>query len=145
MSADVRISPIRPEFVDAIWPEVVRMLEPAVTRSNGRFTLPDVRDEILRGELVLWLVVQDSVPKAFYTTRISDYPSRRALVIDWLGGADMDLWLDVAIGEMQSHARTNRCEHLEFCGRAGWKKVLVNRGWKPEYVAFRMELNDEQG
>jgi hypothetical protein len=119
------------------------MLEPAVRRSNGRFTMDNVRNEVQTGELVLWLVFRDRAPTAFYTTRISEYPNRRAMVVDWLGGRDMDDWLDAAIDEMKAHAVVNHCKHLEFCGRVGWKKVLALRGWKSEYVAYRMELTDE--
>lgn len=142
MTEDVRISPIRPEFIGVVWPEAVRMLTPAVSRSNGRFTLDNVQGEILRGELVLWVVLSDKTPMAFYTTRISDYPNRRAMVIDWLGGSDMESWLDAAVETMEDHARANRCAHLEFCGRFGWKRVLARRGWNAEYVAYRKELSD---
>jgi len=141
MTEGVRISPIRPEFIDVVWPAVVQMLGPAVERSNGRFTIDDVREEILKGGLVLWVVLSSKTPIAFYTTRIGDYPSRRAMVIDWLGGSDMDAWLDMAVETMEDHARTNRCDHLEFCGRLGWKKVLARRGWNSEYVAYRKELS----
>jgi hypothetical protein len=145
MSKDIRISPIRPEFVDVIWPEVVRMLEPSIETSKGKFAIDDIRGEIARGELVLWIIVQDKTPVAFYTTRLIEYPGRRAMAMDWLGGSGVLSWRDAALDEMEEHARTNGCEHLECYGRPAWGRILERRGWKPEYVAYRMELNDGQG
>jgi hypothetical protein len=142
MTADVRISPIRPEFVGVLWPEVVRMLEPSVETSKGKFTVDDIRAEIAEGALVLWVVVSDKVPVAFYTTRLLEYPGRRAMAMDWLGGSGLLSWRDAALDEMEKHARANGCQHLEGYGRLAWGRVLKRRGWKPEYVAYRMELSN---
>ena len=145
MTDNIRISPIRPEFVDVIWPEVVRMLEPAVETSKGKFAIDDIREEILRGELVLWIIVQDKTPVAFYTTRLIESPGRRAMAMDWLGGSGVLSWRNAALDMMEEHARTNGCQHLEGYGRLAWGRILERRGWKPEYVAYRMELSDGQG
>ena len=142
MTADVRISPIRPEFVGVLWPEVVRMLEPSVETSKGKFTVDDIRAEIADGALVLWVVMSDKVPVAFYTTRLLEYPGRRAMAMDWLGGSGLLSWRDAALDEMEKHARANGCQHLEGYGRLAWGRVLKRRGWKPEYVAYRMELSN---
>jgi len=145
MTTDVRISPIRPEFVDVLWPEVVRMLEPAVETSKGKFSIDDIRGEIGRGDLVLWVILSDKTPAAFYTTRLIEYPNRRAMAVDWLGGSKILSWRDAALDEMEKHARANNCQHLEGYGRLAWGRMLKRRGWEPEYVAYRMELTDGQG
>jgi len=142
MTGDVRISPIRSEFVDVLWPEVVRMLEPSVETSKGKFSIDDIRAEIARGELVLWTISSDKVPVAFYTTRLVQYPGRRAMTMDWLGGSGVLSWRDAALDEMEEHARANGCQHLECYGRPAWGRILKQRGWQPEYVAYRMELNN---
>lgn len=142
MSAAVRISPIRPEFIDVLWPEVVRMMKPSVETSQGKFTIEDVRADILQGTLVLWVILRGTSPVAFYTTRIIEYPNRRAMAMDWLGGSGVSSWKDAALDEMEQHARTNNCRHLECYGRMAWGRILQRRGWKPEYVAYRMELSD---
>jgi hypothetical protein len=142
MTADVRISPIRPEFVDVLWPEVVRMLEPSVETSKGKFSVEDIRAEIERGELVLWVILSDKTPVAFYTTRLIEYPGRRAMAMDWLGGSGVLSWRNAALDEMEKHARANGCQHLEGYGRLAWGRILKQRGWQPEYVAYRMELTD---
>jgi hypothetical protein len=64
------------------------------------------------------------------------------MAVDWVGGAEMRHWMHLALNEMEEHARNNKCEHLEGYGRMAWGRVLKRRGWKPEYVAYRMELSD---
>ena len=142
MTEDVRISPIRPELVDTIWPAAVDMLKPAVATANGKVKIEDVREQILTGVLVLWMIWRENKPVAFYTTRIVEYPQRRAMAVDWVGGAEMRHWMNLALNEMEDHARNNGCEHLEGYGRPAWGRALKRRGWKPEYVAYRMELSD---
>ena len=143
MPADVRISPIRPEFVDVLWPEVVRMLEPSTDTTNGKFNITDIRTGIMNDDLVLWVILEDKAPVAFYTTRIIEYPNRRAMAMDWIGGSGVLSWRDAALDAMEQHARSNGCQHLECYGRPAWGRILKRRGWKSEYVAYRMELSDE--
>jgi hypothetical protein len=121
------------------------MLEPSVETSKGKFSVEDIRAEIERGELVLWVILSDKTPVAFYTTRLIEYPGRRAMAMDWLGGSGVLSWRDAALDEMEKHARANGCQHLECYGRLAWGRILKQRGWQPEYVAYRMELTDGQG
>ena len=145
MTEGIKISPIRPELVDAIWPAVTDLLGPSVDTAKGKFEIADVRDDILSESLVLWMVWQDKKPVAFYTTRIVEYPQRRAMAMDWVGGKNIRSWMHQALDEMEAHARRNGCQHLEGFGRLGWGRLLKRRGWEPEYVAYRMELNNGQG
>lgn len=125
-----------------LWPEVVRLVGPSVETSQGKFTIDDVHTGIMGDDLVLWVILQDKTPVAFYTTRIIEYPNRRAMAMDWLGGSGVLSWRDAALDAMEQHARSNGCQHLECYGRPAWGRILRQRGWKPEYVAYRMELSD---
>jgi hypothetical protein len=143
MTKDVRISPVRPELVDIVWPAASKMLELATDTSGGKFSIEGVHKAVINGELVLWMILEDGAPVAFYTTRLVEYPNRRAMAMDWVGGSGLSSWRNEALDAMEKHARANKCQHLEGFGRAAWGRILKRRGWKPEYVAYRMELNDE--
>ena len=142
MTKDVRISPVRPELVDVVWPAASDMLEPATDTSAGKIGIDDVYKSVVNGELVLWMILEDGVPMAFYTTRLIEYPNRRAMAMDWVGGSGLSSWLNAALDAMEKHARANNCQHLEGFGKLAWGRILKRRGWKPEYVAYRMELDD---
>lgn len=118
------------------------MLKPSTDVSNGKFKVDDIRDGIMKHDLVLWMILKDKRPVAFYTTRLIEYPTRRAMAVDWVGGSGVMSWRAAALDMMEAHAKVNRCLHLEGYGRAAWGRILARRGWKPEYVAYRMELSD---
>jgi hypothetical protein len=142
MTKDLRISAVRPELIDVVWPQAVEMLEPATDTSAGKILIGDVYKSVVSGELVLWMILKDGAPVAFYTTRLIEYPNRRAMAMDWVGGSGLSSWLNEALDAMEKQARANNCQHLEGFGRLAWGRILKRRGWKPEYVAYRMELDD---
>lgn len=142
MTEEVKIAPIHPEFVDAVWAKVVELMGPSIATSRGKFTPEDVRAEIMGGELVLWMIWRGTAPAAFYTTRIVSYPGGRGLAMDWVGGSGVFSWLDALVEATETHARRNGCTHLEGFGRRAWGRLLERHGWEPEYIAYRKDLTD---
>jgi hypothetical protein len=145
VTEDIRIAPVHPQVLDTIWEDVAAWLEPAIKTADGKFSIEDIKDEILSHTLVLWMVWENGKPSAFYTTRIIEYPQRKALALDWLGGTGIRRWMDAVLDNVEEHARNNNCLHLEGYGRMAWGRLLKRRGWEPEYVAYRMELGNGQG
>lgn len=133
---------IPPRLLDVVWPDVERLLRRSVATSVGKVTLADVRNQLEKGDLVLWLVVDNGTPVAAITTRILVYPSRHAMAMDWVGGTRMSEWLGLAMSTLKQYAVDNGCLHLEGYGRKAWGRVLERYGWKPEYIAYRMEIVD---
>ena len=77
---------------------------------------------------------------AAFTTRLIQYPRRRALALDWVGGTQMKEWEDQLIDTMKRYGNELGCSHLEGYGRKGWGRALKKYGFYPEYIAYRMEL-----
>ena len=130
-------------LLDKVWPGAAKLLERSIATTNGKFSVEDVRQGILRGDLVLWLAVDGDTPIAAITTRIIRYPHRDAMAMDWVGGTRMREWLGLAMSTLKQYAVDNGCLHLEGYGRKAWGRVLERHGWKPEYIAYRMELANE--
>jgi hypothetical protein len=61
--------------------------------------------------------------------------------MDFIGGTRMKEWLPMAQRTIEKFARDNNCLHLEGYGRRAWKRWLNKYGWKPDYIAYRMELD----
>lgn len=129
-------------LLDTVWPDAERLFSRSVATMEGKFSPEDVKRGIERGDLVLWLVVDEGTPIAAITTRIIVYPYRNALALDWVGGTRMSEWLDLVMPVLKRYAVENGCLHLEGYGRKAWGRVLGRHGWKPEYIAYRMELAD---
>lgn len=118
------------------------MLAKAVATAAGRMDTDDVLEYIKQGTYLLWLAAVEGEVVAALTTRVIEYPKTRALVIDWIGGSKMKLWLPTAMQAMKDHAAVNNCQHLEGYGREAWMRWLAKDGWKPDYIAYKMEMTN---
>ena len=130
------------EGVDIVWSKAKDVFTKSVETSKGKFKAEDIRKELKEGGLVLWLVLEDSDVVAAITSRVIEYPGRRAMALDWVGGSKMNQWLPLVLNTLQKYAKECVCMHLEGYGRKAWGKILKKYGWNPEYIAYRMELGN---
>ena len=90
----------------------------------------------------LWIIVKDDVIVTALTTRVIQYPNKRGLAVDWVGGGNMVEVLALSQSTLRKCAEDNNCDHIEGYGRKAWGRCLEKYGWKPEYIAYKMELSD---
>jgi len=131
------------EAVRHVWKDVEKVLKKSVATAQGKSETIDVLAGILTGIYVLWVVMDDddSIVAAF-TTRLLVYPQRKALALDFVGGTRMREWNDQLIDTMRKYANELGCSHLEGYGRKAWGRSLKKYGFYPEYIAYRMELQN---
>lgn len=142
VTSQLHLSAVPTPVLDVVWPQAKELLNMAVVATNGVYDLDSVYSGLLSGEYVLWLVLDETTPVAALTTRICDYPRRRGLALDWIGGKRMAEWLPMVHDVMSQYARENGCTHLEGYGRKAWGRWLNKYGWEPAYTAFKLELTD---
>lgn len=130
------------EGVDIVWEDAKKVLHKSVETSAGKFEVEDLRQELKAGLLVLWLVMDGSEVLAALTSRVIEYPGRRAMALDWVGGKRMSKWLPLVLNTLQRYATDCGCKHIEGYGRKAWGRILQKYGWQPEYIAYRMELDN---
>ena len=133
------------EAVDIVWADVSGMLNKAIETSEGKYHIDDIYEDLTKGYYNLWLVIdnkKDEKVVAAITTRIIEYPSRKAMAMDWVGGRRMTEWLPIVMNRLISFASDCGCSHLEGYGRKAWMKILKKYKWKPEYIAYRMEIDN---
>tara|TARA_R100000149_G_C5851939_1_gene120353 strand:- start:547 stop:966 length:420 start_codon:yes stop_codon:yes gene_type:complete len=130
------------EGVDIVWEDAKKVLHKSVNTSAGKFEVEDLKQELKQGQLVLWLVMDGSEVLAALTSRVIEYPGRRAMALDWVGGKHMRKWLPLVLNTLQKYATDCECKHIEGYGRKAWGRILQKYGWQPEYIAYRMELNN---
>ena len=132
------------EAVDIVWGDISSMLNKAITTSAGKYHIDDIYHELTKGYYNLWLIVDNKDGEkviAAITTRIIWYPNRKAMAMDWIGGKRMTEWLPMAMERLTEFAKDCGCSHLEGYGRKAWSRWLDKYGWKPDYIAYRMEIN----
>jgi len=136
-------SPVPTEYASGLWPSVSKVLDRSVATAEGKYKTDDILNCILEDEIVLWIVVDhednDDIIAAI-TTRLIEYPQGRAMAMDWIGGTRMKEWLPMAQETIAKYAKDHNCKYLEGYGRKGWGRWLRKYGWKPDYIAYKMEL-----
>ena len=133
------------EAVDIVWGDVSGLLYKAIETSGGKYHIDDIYRNITEGYYNLWLIVDNKDGEkviAALSTRIIWYPNRKAMAMDWIGGKRMMEWLPKAMEILKDYAKDCGCSHLEGYGRKAWAKVLKKYNWEPEYIAYRMEMDN---
>ncbi len=137
----MKVSLVPQEAIGSVWKDVDEILKRAVDTVKDKSEVIDILTGIYEGMYVLWVVMnEDDKIIAAFTTRLIQYPRRRALALDWVGGTQMKEWEDQLIETMKRYANELDCSHLEGYGRKGWGRALKKYGFYPEYIAYRMEL-----
>ena len=137
-------TPVPTEFVDGVWPQVSEIMEKSVKTAEGKYKVEDLYPEIMDNQIVLWIIADhdnDDEIIAAITTRLIEYPQGNSMAMDWIGGKRMKDWLPLAQDRISNYAKIHDCKYLEGYGRRGWDRWLRKYGWKPDYIAYKMELN----
>ena len=137
-------SPIPKDCAYTIWPQVAKVLKRSVATAEGKYEVDDLLDCILKDELVLWVVLDTNNDEiiAAITTRLIEYPQGNAMALDWVGGTRRKEWLPIAPPIMVSYAEDHNCKYLEGYGRKAWGRLLGKYGWNPDYIAWKMDLEN---
>lgn len=116
--------------LEQLWPMAEPHIKKALKKSDGTYTIEEVKYGCLSGEYILWLVKSG---KAAIILMVSEYHKRKQCDILMLGGDDMDSWL-VELDEIEGWAQKVGCDRMILTGRKGWEKMLP--GYKIKTVTM---------
>jgi len=128
---------IKNDGVEAVWGRVEPLLKNAVGKSQGDYSVADIKDCLLSRGMQLWIWVVDDKIEACCITQIMDYPRRRVLQLPFIAGAGMKDWLK-AEKLFEAYAISQGCTQFEGFCRKGWTRVL--KDWKIAWITMRKEL-----
>jgi hypothetical protein len=138
------VSLVDPNYVSAVWDKVESILRKSLHTAHGRFTMESILREIVNFQQHLWIVFDDDKEiVAALTTRFIDYPDKRMLAGQFLGGRDIMQWRDPMLETLEKWAKDNHCTGVEMTGRKGFSKVLATHGWTPEYTVFEKMFEEK--
>jgi len=109
------------------------MLQRALDRGQGQFTLGDIKDRVMEGELQLWHGEGYAA-----VTEVLNYPQRRVVLVH-LAGGDLAPLVE-AEGDLVKFARAVEATGIEIIGRKGWVKALRDRGYQETAVHLFKEV-----
>lgn len=122
--------------VDAVLDEVGPILMRATDRSGGRWTLPDVLDQIDLGLQHLWIAFDDDRIWGVVTTRFVEYPKFKRMEIVFCAGDDLKSWMRPMLDVLGRWHDDNGCTGMELVGRSGWERVLAKEGFRKTYIVM---------
>lgn len=110
-----------------------KWMEAALDYSGGTHTIKDVIDGILSARMQLW-----AGEKGCAVTEIVAYPKKKVLHV-FLAGGDMDQIVDMQ-ESAEAWGKAQGCTAMTIAGRAGWKRVLADYGYKEQFVTLSKEI-----
>lgn len=132
------ITPLNPQNVIKVWPEVSRLIKPLLDESKTHSS-DDVLKLLIGGTAQLWVQWNGHIEVALIT-RFEPYPQAISLRI-WMAAAldedktNWEEWRVVLVG----FAAQNNCSMIEAEGREGWEKLL---GIKKVGCTYRVHLTE---
>ena len=141
MRPPLQLLPILPEFLDEVIDDAVDLLVPAIARQSQNVDVEDILDELHDGDSLLWMAYVGKEPVAAIVTCIVQYPKRRNMKIEWMGGKRMRTWADEALAILTKVAKEAKLDAIEADGRKGFSKYAEAASFREIYTHFEMELS----
>jgi|TARA_R110000803_G_C11957997_1_gene318394 hypothetical protein len=136
------ITAIPSDKILMLWDEVSPLLYPAVERSHGRWTMQTLLAALKEGRQQLWIVFEGEEPiKGVGTTEILDYPNRKMLAVQYLGGKGLDTWGLSFLDIIEDFAKAAGCSGIEATARKGFWKWFQERDYQDAYTVFEKEIS----
>ncbi|MFA5899579.1 MAG: hypothetical protein WC829_10745 [Hyphomicrobium sp.] len=105
--------------------------------------MPALFKELSGQRCLLWVTYgPDKVVRAAFVTRVTQYPSKTMLSVDFAGGSMMRAWVDDVQRTFREYARDAGLGGVEMAGRGGWTRMLGRYGWKPSMVVLEVSAAD---
>jgi hypothetical protein len=136
--AELVLTLIPNEYVDAVWTLAEEHVQKAVDHSDGLVSAEQHRMACIEDIRQLWFV-WDSEKKECVATFVTEIINDQFFM--WVcGGERMKEWLQLAQEGLEQWARDNDCKGMQLWGRPGWTRVLNALGYKKTLVAMNKEF-----
>jgi len=132
----MKISLVPPQCADDVWATVEPFLRKSTDMSGGRWTTDDVLVSIKAEVFHLWIAIDDNDIVAAATTSFTDYPQKRMLTGQFLGGGRLKEWVGLLDDMLRRWGRDHNCAGIELTGRNGWARALKVLDWSPKFTVM---------
>ncbi len=125
-----------------LWDQFKPYLEQATLRAEMRADelTAGARELVRDGKLMLVHIFDALETQAVAACELVELNDGRALHIRWLGGSNIDGWIDELHEGLRTLANANNCKWVTLNGRPGWQKMLKSYGMSPIAITLRAEV-----
>ena len=109
----------------------------ALDKGGDTHDFVDIVDGVISGHMQLW-----PGERGCAVTEILVYPNKKIFHV-FLAGGDQGYGINQIMDmhdDAIEFAKRNDCQGMTVSGRAGWKKILAERGWKQQFVTLAKEF-----
>jgi hypothetical protein len=124
---------------ESVWHLIHDYMEGAAKYTYGRYTVDDIKNELLKGNQQLWIAYDDKIYGAV-VTEVMQYPQMKALTMHFTGGIELFKWKNEMLSVLRSFAKDCGCQTIESFGRTGWKKVFSKDGFKSKFMFYELSV-----
>mgnify|MGYP003140780473 CR=1 FL=1 len=132
-----QVALVEAEDVGMVWGEVSPLIEKALLHAEGELVPEDIKKHLDKGDLRLWVALENKDIIAAMVTEIIQYPRKKIVRIITLAGKDMSMWYDF-LPMIEGYAIRNNCSSLEAWTRKGMTRKL--KDWKHSYDIITKDL-----
>lgn len=119
------------------WGDVEPLLSPAIELTGGRYNIKTVYNALEKGDMQLWLIMDNDEIKSATVTQIVLYETGlRVLRFLFCGGGNAKSWLH-HIESIKKWGKDLDCHKADIFGRKGWSRSL---GWKQTFAVMECDL-----
>ena len=137
----VKIIPVPPQEVPAVFPNVKHLLEKALSYSNGEWTIDDVYHNLLKLKTILWVTTDEEYNiHSALIAEVVQYPRKKIIRILLAGGKELDEWKKETTDAMVLWCKNIGANGLEVIGRKGWERALGKQGFKYAHTVLLKEI-----
>ena len=137
----MRLYHVIPKALDAIWSEVVPILEESIKYADGKYHIDDVYSFIMHGDMHLWIIFDNQAIRAVIVTEFVNFPRKKILLLSFIAGNKAKDWLHL-IDKFKDFAKLHECSAIEGNARTGWERVAKKVGFKKIHSTIQLDLKD---
>lgn len=129
---------IKREDIDRTWVLCSPLLEKAMKRCAGDYSMDDIKDGLEKGHYLLWAWADNMKIVCCAVTSFIIYPRNKICSVMMIGGGGLKTWKGIAVDTIAEWAKRNGCSDLEGYDTRCWLRILPN--WRPLWTVIRRKL-----
>lgn len=144
MEQAITVTDVNIRDIDTLWPLVKDLLQRAIDRNQGEFTLEDIYDSLVLGTMTLWIAYdKDRKIQASAVCEMRRFSQRLICYIILLSGEGFEDW-HWAINAIEEWARENGADAIAAYTRLGFIKTMKKYGFRVPYTVIQKDLTDRR-